>query len=97
VSRAGSGAFNLLAVVALCIVAVPEGQVKRVRGFAVFVWTAVVSLLSFLWLLVVYEWWTPNVRVPALASCPFVHVYISMTLKHVCAQLMLQRHWVSKA
>lgn len=35
---AGSAAFNLLIITAVCIMAVPEGEVKSISEFAVFIW-----------------------------------------------------------
>lgn len=40
--------------------AVPEGQHKTITQFGVFAWTALVSLWAYLWMLIVYKFWTPD-------------------------------------
>lgn len=57
---AGSAAFNLLLISAVCILAVPEGQYKSISEFPVFIWTAFMSLFAYFWMLVVYKFWTPD-------------------------------------
>jgi hypothetical protein len=54
---AGSAAYNLLIITAVCIVAVPEGEVKRITEYGVFLWTAAASIFAYFWLLVVYKFW----------------------------------------
>lgn len=57
---AGSAAYNLLVISAVCIMSVPEGEVKSVTDFGVFVFTAIFSLWAYLWMLIVYVLWTPD-------------------------------------
>ena len=59
-TAAGSAAFNLLLISAVCIVAVPEGQSKSISEFSVFLWTAFMSVFAYFWMLVVYKFWTPD-------------------------------------
>ncbi|KAF6260126.1 Sodium/calcium exchanger protein-domain-containing protein [Scenedesmus sp. NREL 46B-D3] len=56
----GSAAYNLLMIVAVCTVALPTGVVKHVRHLRVFITTGVVSMWAYVWMLVVYLWWTPS-------------------------------------
>jgi Sodium/calcium exchanger protein len=56
----GSAAYNLLVISAVCIMAVPDGETKIITDFAVFAFTAVVSIWAYLWMLVVYTMWTPD-------------------------------------
>ena len=46
---------------AVCIMAVPEGQTRRISDFPVFLCTASFSVFAYLWMLIVYRFWTPNV------------------------------------
>lgn len=56
----GSASFNLLLITAICVVSVPNGTVKRVREFGVFIVTSAWSLFAYLWLLVVLKWSSPD-------------------------------------
>jgi len=49
----GSAAFNLLAISAVCIAGIPDGETRRIKQFPVFCITALFSVLAYIWLLVV--------------------------------------------
>ena len=49
----GSAAFNLMIIAGICIVAIPDGETRRIKGIRVFGVTAVFSLLAYVWLVVV--------------------------------------------
>ncbi|EDO45642.1 predicted protein [Nematostella vectensis] len=57
----GSASFNLLLITAVCVVSVPNGTVKRIREFGVFVVTAVWSMFAYVWMLFVIQWNSPEV------------------------------------
>lgn len=57
---AGSAAYNLFMISAVCIVSIPNGEVRKISDFPVFVCTALFSLWAYLWMLIVYVVWTPN-------------------------------------
>lgn len=57
----GSAAFNLLAIVAVCIVGVPDGESRRIKNFSVFCVTAVCSVFAYFWLLVILVFSSPDV------------------------------------
>eukprot|EP00090_Calanus_glacialis_P017020 TRINITY_DN265_c0_g1_i1.p1 TRINITY_DN265_c0_g1~~TRINITY_DN265_c0_g1_i1.p1 ORF type:complete len:852 (+),score=219.25 TRINITY_DN265_c0_g1_i1:267-2822(+) len=49
----GSASFNLLAISAVCISGIPDGETRRIQQFPVFCITALFSVLAYIWLLVV--------------------------------------------
>ncbi|KAF4669462.1 Sodium/calcium exchanger 2 [Perkinsus chesapeaki] len=57
----GSAAFNLLVISAVCIMAVPDGQVRAINDVGVFVVTASCSIFAYVWLLLVLQVSTPDV------------------------------------
>ena len=57
----GSAAFNLLAIIAVCIVGIPAGEVRRIKDLGVFAVTAFFSVFAYIWMLIVLRWHTPNV------------------------------------
>eukprot|EP00238_Polyblepharides_amylifera_P002343 CAMPEP_0196592900 /NCGR_PEP_ID=MMETSP1081-20130531/74141_1 /TAXON_ID=36882 /ORGANISM="Pyramimonas amylifera, Strain CCMP720" /LENGTH=951 /DNA_ID=CAMNT_0041916723 /DNA_START=257 /DNA_END=3112 /DNA_ORIENTATION=- len=57
----GSAAFNLLAITAVCIYSIPDGEVRRIADLGVFLMTAFWSVWSYLWMLIVLQVWTPGV------------------------------------
>jgi len=56
----GSAAFNLLMIVAICIVSIPDGQVRRIEQLGVFITTASCSIFAYVWLYIVLRVSSPN-------------------------------------
>ncbi len=56
----GSAAFNLLVIIALCVVAVPEGEVRRIDALGVYACTAVASVGAYVWLVVILQLSSPD-------------------------------------
>lgn len=49
----GSAAFNLLAITAVCTLAIPAGETRRIKNFTVFCVTALFSIFAYIWLIIV--------------------------------------------
>jgi len=57
----GSAAFNLLCISAVCVVAIPKGEVRVIKDLQVFGVTASFSIFAYIWLFLVVSVITPNV------------------------------------
>ncbi|CAG7719256.1 unnamed protein product [Allacma fusca] len=57
----GSAAFNLLVISAICVIIIPDGEGRSIRHINVFLVTSTVSLLAYIWLLIVLEYVTPSI------------------------------------
>jgi solute carrier family 8 (sodium/calcium exchanger) len=61
----GSAAFNLLVIIAVCVVVIPDEEVRTIKELPVFAVTASFSLFAYIWLIVILlvispdivEWW----------------------------------------
>ena len=70
----GSAAFNLFVISAVCVAALPAGEIKRIEGTSVFAVTASASVLAYVWMVVVladeniamWEAWVTFAAFPAL-------------------------------
>lgn len=62
--QVGSAAFNLLVIVAVCISAIPDGEVRKIDALNVFVLTGTCSVLAYLWLIFILVVITPDVVTP---------------------------------
>merc|ERR1719486_1029283 len=51
----GSAAFNLLAIIAVCISAIPDGEIRAIKDTNVFAVTATFSIFAYLWLLIILQ------------------------------------------
>ena len=56
----GSAAFNLFIIVSVCIVSVEKEKTKKIQDIYVFGFTAIVSVIAYIWLYVVLEGWSPG-------------------------------------
>eukprot|EP00931_Biecheleriopsis_adriatica_P037644 TRINITY_DN21592_c0_g4_i1.p1 TRINITY_DN21592_c0_g4~~TRINITY_DN21592_c0_g4_i1.p1 ORF type:complete len:746 (-),score=111.50 TRINITY_DN21592_c0_g4_i1:70-2253(-) len=57
----GSASFNLMVIIAACILAIPSTEVRCIAALPVFYVTAVFSVLAYVWLLVIVDVISPNV------------------------------------
>lgn len=46
----GSAAFNLFVIIAICIVSIPTGEIRRIRHLRVFFVTTAWSIFAYIWL-----------------------------------------------
>jgi solute carrier family 8 (sodium/calcium exchanger) len=46
----GSAAFNLFVIIAICIIAIPSGEIRRIRHQRVFFVTTAWSIFAYIWL-----------------------------------------------
>jgi len=56
----GSAAFNLLIIIAVCISAIPDGGVRKIKEVPVYICTAIFSVFAYLWLLVILNFISPK-------------------------------------
>jgi solute carrier family 8 (sodium/calcium exchanger) len=56
----GSAAFNLLVITAVCIMAIPSPEIRRIKEFKVFAITAFFSVFAYIWLLIILVGITPD-------------------------------------
>jgi len=57
----GSAAFNLLCITAVCISAIPNGEMREINDTGVFMVTAFFSIFAYLWLYLIVIIITPDV------------------------------------
>ncbi|VDK67868.1 unnamed protein product [Onchocerca ochengi] len=57
----GSAAFNLFMIIAICIMAVPDGEVRRQKHLDVFCVTAAWSLFAYIWMYLILSVFSPGI------------------------------------
>lgn len=57
----GSAAFNLLVIIAVCIVAIPSSEVRLIKETPVFYITGFFSVVAYVWLLVIVKVNSPEI------------------------------------
>lgn len=87
----GSAAFNLLMILAVCVVSVPKGETRRVKELGVFIITSLSSVLAYVWLLLVLQWNTEGVvDLPEALATLFLFPFL------VCMSYAADRNWFRK-
>lgn len=56
----GSAAFNLLVIIAVCIMSIPAGEIRVVEAVMVFRLTAIWSVFAYLWLILIVDVTSPG-------------------------------------
>ena len=56
----GSAAFNLMIIIAVCVMAIPEDDGRKIAQLGVYSITATCSVFSYLWLVFVLQYSTPD-------------------------------------
>ena len=57
----GSAAYNLFVIIAICILVIPNGEVRRIERNDVFWVTVVWSTFAYIWLYLILGFFSPNV------------------------------------
>ncbi|CAE7213843.1 Slc8a2 [Symbiodinium natans] len=57
----GSAAFNLLVISAVCVCAIPDGEVRYIKDTKVYCVTATFSILAYVWLLLILMVISPDI------------------------------------
>mmetsp|Transcript_12800 Transcript_12800/g.40453 ORF Transcript_12800/g.40453 Transcript_12800/m.40453 type:complete len:759 (+) Transcript_12800:158-2434(+) len=87
----GSAAFNLLAISAVCIMAIPDGEFRIISDVGVFITTATWSIWAYVWMLIVLEMWTPGVV--SIAEAVLTFAFFPLFVAH---SYMQDKNWFLK-
>lgn len=65
------------------MVAVPNGEVRKTKNVVVFAFTSIVSILSYIWLLIVLDGWSDGKIYLAEAILTFLFFPLFLVLAYV--------------
>lgn len=57
----GSAAYNLFVIIAICVLVIPAGEVRKIKHLRVFFVTATWSVFAYIWLYLILDVISPNV------------------------------------
>lgn len=57
----GSAAYNLFVIIAICVLVIPKGEVRKIKHLRVFFVTATWSVFAYIWLYLILDVFSPNV------------------------------------
>jgi solute carrier family 8 (sodium/calcium exchanger) len=57
----GSAAYNLFVIIAICVLVIPKGEVRKIKHLRVFFVTATWSVFAYIWLYLILDVISPNI------------------------------------
>lgn len=57
----GSAAYNLFVIIAICVLVIPAGEVRKIKHLRVFFVTATWSVFAYVWLYLILDVISPNI------------------------------------
>lgn len=57
----GSAAYNLFVIIAICVLVIPNGEVRKIKHLRVFFVTATWSVFAYIWLYLILDVFSPDV------------------------------------
>mmetsp|Transcript_46286 Transcript_46286/g.83441 ORF Transcript_46286/g.83441 Transcript_46286/m.83441 type:complete len:532 (+) Transcript_46286:134-1729(+) len=85
----GSAAFNLLVILAVCVSAIPTGEVRKIKETQVYAVTATFSIFAYVWLIVILQLSSPNVVEIWEGVLTFMFFWILLVLAYAADRGML--------
>lgn len=68
----GSAAYNLFTIIGICVLVIPNGEVRRIKHLRVFLVTASFSIFAYIWLYLILTFISPGVITFAEAFITFL-------------------------
>jgi len=78
----GSAAFNLFVILAICVMSVKGGEVKKIKQMKVYTTTAIFSVLAYIWLLVILVFNSKDVVTPVEGILTFALFFVVLGLAY---------------
>ncbi|CAD7941387.1 unnamed protein product [Amoebophrya sp. A120] len=79
----GSAAFNLLVIIAVCVIAIPSGEIRKIKDLGVFAITAICSVWAYIWLLVILQWTTEDIVTVAEGVISFLYFPVLVLIAYL--------------
>ncbi|KAM7533556.1 hypothetical protein Aperf_G00000126916 [Anoplocephala perfoliata] len=92
----GSAAFNLFVIIGICIVVIPNREVRRIKHFCVFVVTAIWSVFAYLWLYFILSVTSKGIVEFWEAFLTFLFFPITVLTAYIADIKLFQRKFLSK-
>jgi len=78
----GSAAFNLLCIIAVCICAIPDGEVRKIKEVPVYMVTATFSIFAYVWLIFILLVTSPDLVEIWEGLLTFVFFWVLITIAY---------------
>lgn len=92
----GSAAFNLFVIIGICILVIPDGEVRYQKHLPVFICTATWSIWAYVWLYLIIAVISPN-RVDIWeAVLTLIYFPLTVMTAYICDQQIFFKKFIAK-
>lgn len=92
----GSAAFNLFVIIGICILVIPDGEVRYQKHLPVFFCTATWSIWAYVWLYLIIAVISPNKVDIWEAVLTLVYFPLTVCTAYICDQQIFFKKFISK-
>jgi len=92
----GSAAFNLFVIIGICILVIPDGEVRYQKHLPVFFCTATWSIWAYVWLYLIIAVISPNQVDIWEAVLTLVYFPLTVCTAYICDQQIFFKKFISK-
>ena len=92
----GSAAFNLLVIIAVCVVAIPASDSRRIAVPRVYMCTATASVFAYLWLVIILQGTSPDIIDIPEAVLTFIFFPILVLIAYNADKASTTPEWRAK-
>ncbi|KAF7493971.1 Sodium/calcium exchanger 3 [Sarcoptes scabiei] len=92
----GSAAFNMFVIIAICVWAIPDDQVKKIKYLRVFIVTMMFSVFAYVWLLIILVWTSPGIIEVWEGLMTLFFFYFTVQLAYIADKRLLIYKYLDK-
>lgn len=92
----GSAAYNLFVIIAVCVLVIPNGEVRKIKHLRVFFVTALWSVFAYIWLYLILAYFSPGVVQIWEGLLTFLFFPLTVLTAYIADKRLLMYKYISK-
>lgn len=92
----GSAAYNLFVIIALCVLVIPKGEVRKIKHLRVFFVTSTWSVFAYIWLYMILDYISPGVVEPWESFLTFMFFPLTVLTAYIADRRLLIYKYIGK-
>lgn len=85
----GSAAYNLFVIIALCVLVIPKGEVRKIKHLRVFFVTSTWSVFAYIWLYLILDYISPGIVEPWESILTFMFFPLTVLTAYIADRRLL--------
>lgn len=92
----GSAAYNLFVIIAICVLVIPNGEVRRIKHLRVFFVTSTWSVFAYIWLYLILDYFSPGEVEPWESILTFMFFPLTVLTAYIADRRLLIYKYIGK-